>query len=110
MLYLVAAGLSGAAVDIALIWRAAPLLALATAPIAGSLAAGCAGLAMHWLRPHDRVRDDRARDDLREEPGLSHATDTDAMVSALRGAVELGRREPGRRVVPVVHGRRRRAG
>lgn len=101
MLYLVAAGLSGAAVDIVLIWRTAPLLALVTAPFAGSLAAGCVGLALHWLRPHD---------ELREEPDVAHVMDTDAMVAALRSAAELGRREPGRRVVPAVRDRRRRAG
>lgn len=101
MLYLVAAGMSGAVVDIVLIWRTAPLLALVTAPFSGSLAAGCAGLALHWLRP---------RDELREEPDVAHAMDTDAMVSALRGAAELGRREPGRRVVPQVRDRRQRAG
>lgn len=105
MLYLVAAGLSGAAVDILLIWRMAPLVALATAPFVGSLAAGCAGMALHWLRPPDASRNDRTD---------AYAMDTDVMVSALRGAAELGReparREIGRRIVPVIRDQRRRAG
>ena len=99
MLPLVAAGLSLAAVDIVLIWQVAPALALATAPLAGSLAAGCAGLALHRLRPRDDLRDD-VRDGLE----AVHAMDTDAMVAALRGAAELGRR-----VVPAVRDQRRRA-
>lgn len=102
MFYLVAAGLSGAAVDIALIWRIAPLLALATAPFAGSLAAGCAGIALHILRPTDDLRDDRG--------SAPAAMDTDAMVSALRDAAELGRRDVGRRVVPSVRDQHRRVG
>lgn len=105
MLYLVAAALTGAVADIALIWRIEPLVALATAPFAGSLAAGCAGFALHRLTPRDEVRDDLE---------LAHAMDTDAMVSVLRGAAELGRRdlarrEPGPRVVPRVLDQRRHA-
>lgn len=96
MLPLVAAGLSAAAADIVLIWPIAPVLALVSAPFAGSVAAACAGLVLHWSRPPD-------------EPA-AHAMDTDLMVSALRGAVELARREPERRVVPVVRDPRRRAG
>ncbi len=109
MLYLVAAGLSGAAVDIVMTWQVAPFMALATAPFVGSLAAGIAGLALHWLRPADDVRDHR-RDDLHEQLDTVHTMDTDAMVSALRGAAELGRREPERRVVPVIRDQRRRTG
>lgn len=100
MLSLVTAGLTGAGLDIALIWRVSPVLALATAPFVGSLAAGCAGLALHWLRPGD---------DLCDGSAVAHPMDTDSMVSALRDAAELGRRQLGRRVVPVMRDQRRRA-
>ena len=98
MLSLVAAGLTGAGLAIVLMWHVAPVLALLTAPFAGSLAAGCAGLSLHWLRP---------RDGLCDGSDLAPSMDTDMMVSALRGAAELGRR--GRGVVPAVRDQRRRA-